>query len=235
MPIAPKTALSLIAGAMRLLGILQPGEVPSADDAADGFDRLNELLDAWRAERLMIPIVAGYSKPMTANKISYTIGVGGDFTAPWPHSIQTATYHRPGVSPLREYSLAILDDQAWGRYQLKTQSGSTPSVVYLIPSMPLASLNVSPVPDGSLALTLNLYLPQPIDSFVDLYTAVAIQPAYLKALRYNLAADLAPDFLAQPRPDVTAIAVDTKKWVKNNNLVISDMLLDPAVILGRGR
>lgn len=235
MPIAPKTALSIISGAMRLLGILQPGEVPSADDAADGFDRLNELLDAWHAERLMVPVVLPYATPLIANQSSYTVGPGGNFSLPWPRSIQTATYRQTVGGQAYDYPLVQLDAIAWSRVTNKGQKSSVPSAIYVVKSEPLQTLLYWPIPDGTIALTGIIYVPTPIDSFVDLYTAVAIPPAYLKALRYNLAADLAPDFLAQPRPDVVQVAAETKKWVKNNNLVISDMLLDPAVVLGRGR
>jgi len=231
-PITPKTALNIIAGALRLLGILQPGEVPSADDAQDGLDRLNELLDGWRAERLMVPVVVPKTiATLTPGKQTYTLGpeLTNDVVIQWPQSLQSVAYTRTVAGQVYEYPITVVDDQAWQRLSPKNLTNSVPSCAYLVHTFP-AQLSLWPIPNGTLPLGGVLYAPTSLDYFTDLYTAVSVQPAYLKALRYNLASDLAPDYVAQPRPDVITVAAETKKWIKNNNLVISDSQLDRAVL-----
>lgn len=52
------TVNDLIRRAMRSLGVLHTGENPSAAEAADALDTLNDLLNAWRNEGLDLEVVS---------------------------------------------------------------------------------------------------------------------------------------------------------------------------------
>ena len=48
------TALDLITGALRDINALESGEVPTAQDANDALQVLNDLLESWSIEKLFI-------------------------------------------------------------------------------------------------------------------------------------------------------------------------------------
>ena len=48
------TALEFIRRALRLANVVGDGQTPEASDAADGLTWLNDMLDSWSAESLMV-------------------------------------------------------------------------------------------------------------------------------------------------------------------------------------
>src|SRR5690242_5956509 len=82
------TSLDLIKSALRLAGVLGTGETPSAAEGQDALVILNQMLDSWNAERLMIYTVARQVFSLVANKQAYTLGSGGDFDTPRPPKIE---------------------------------------------------------------------------------------------------------------------------------------------------
>lgn len=74
------TALDIIKGAMRLIGVLAAGEVPRAEDAQDALLSLNAMINDWQNEPLIDaelspydslaednPLQAGYEKALKYN------------------------------------------------------------------------------------------------------------------------------------------------------------------------
>ncbi len=48
------TAADQINGALRLIGMLAEGEVPSAATSQDALTALNQMIDSWNTERLSV-------------------------------------------------------------------------------------------------------------------------------------------------------------------------------------
>ena len=48
------TPYDIISRALKDIGALEAGEVPSADAAQDAFDMLNDLVDQWSNEEMMV-------------------------------------------------------------------------------------------------------------------------------------------------------------------------------------
>ena len=48
------SAGEIINGSLRLIGALAEGEVPSAETSADALMTMNQMIDSWNTERLMI-------------------------------------------------------------------------------------------------------------------------------------------------------------------------------------
>ena len=48
------TPFDIITRAMKDIGALAAGEVPTADEAQDGFDMMNDMLDQWSNENMMV-------------------------------------------------------------------------------------------------------------------------------------------------------------------------------------
>ncbi len=88
----------LIQDAMVLTGELGRGQTPSIEDKQHALDVLNNLLDIWSTDRLMLPSVKKLDCQLVPGQQDYTIGpTGADFTNERPVLIQTATVIIPGL------------------------------------------------------------------------------------------------------------------------------------------
>jgi hypothetical protein len=83
----PTTAYDIITRAMKDIGALAAGEVPTADEAQDGLDMLNDMLAQWSHETQMVTYKTEIIFPTVQNQIQYTIGPGGQCGATFTGSI----------------------------------------------------------------------------------------------------------------------------------------------------
>ena len=79
--------IDLISRALKDIGALEAGETPTADAAQDAFDMLNDLLDQWSNEDMMVFYKTEVIFPITAGQTQYTIGPGGQIGANFVGSI----------------------------------------------------------------------------------------------------------------------------------------------------
>jgi len=85
------TPLDLITRAMKDIGALAAGELPTADEAQDGFDMMNDMLDQWSNENMMVFYKTEIIFPVVQNQIQYTIGPGGQVGSAFTGSIAGTT------------------------------------------------------------------------------------------------------------------------------------------------
>ena len=71
----------IITRALKDIGALEAGESPSADAAQDAFDMLNDLLDQWSNEDMMVSYKTEIIFPIVNGQTQYTIGQGGEIGA----------------------------------------------------------------------------------------------------------------------------------------------------------
>lgn len=226
------TANDLISSALRLIGVLSSGESPSAAEANDGLTILNQMLDAWSTERLALFTVQRQVVIPATLKQAYTVGSGGDFNIPRPPRID-----RVGVISLTnaaqplELPVEMVTDVGWEAIPVKNISSSLPLKVWNDLGFPLMTLSFWPIP--SVQVNFALYTWTALTQFPDLVTDEEFPPGYLKALRYNLALDLAPEFGREVPQVVAAQAIASKAAIKALNIVPVDLRCDEALI-GRG-
>lgn len=72
------TPLDIIKGSLRSIGVLAGGEAPDPDSANDAFVMLNDMLDMWSNERMMVFCVQEVMHELVGGTYIYTIGSGGD-------------------------------------------------------------------------------------------------------------------------------------------------------------
>jgi len=79
---ASTTALDLITGALRKINALAAGETPNAQDSADAQQVLNDMLELWSIDHLMIYASVENLLNFTPGQYQYTIGtpIGGTLT-----------------------------------------------------------------------------------------------------------------------------------------------------------
>src|SRR6187200_1131218 len=80
------TARNLVERTLKLLGVVAQGETPSSPELSDGWKALNELVDAWATQRLIIYTVQrNTALSLVSGTASYTIGpVSADLIAARP-------------------------------------------------------------------------------------------------------------------------------------------------------
>ena len=81
------TPLDIITRAMKDIGALAGGEVPTADEAQDGLDMLNDLLEQWSNESMMVFYRTELVFNTIQNTVQYTLGPGGSVGATFTGSI----------------------------------------------------------------------------------------------------------------------------------------------------
>jgi hypothetical protein len=76
------TALDLIVGALRKINALAAGETPSAQDSSDALQVLNDMLELWSIDHLMVYASVENILSFTAGQYQYTVGnpVAGTIT-----------------------------------------------------------------------------------------------------------------------------------------------------------
>ena len=73
--------IDIISRAMKDIGALASGETPAPDEAQDAFDMLNDMIDQWSNEDMMIFYKTEIVYPITPGQTQYTIGPGGQIGA----------------------------------------------------------------------------------------------------------------------------------------------------------
>lgn len=225
------TVRQLITSSLRLIGVLASGETLPAADGADALSVLNDLLDAWRAERLTLFEQQRTENTLVGGTQRYTIGTGGAWNQQRPLWIDAAGALFPdGLEiPIKLYSR-----DEWAEQALKDLDSNIPEGIFYNPAFPLGEIDVWPVPDDA-TMKVVLYAPKSgLTSVASLDTVISMPPGWAKALRYNLALDLAPEYGRQADPAVVATAIDAKATIKRANILPEDLAIDPALSAGGG-
>jgi hypothetical protein len=220
-----RTAAQIISDALKLLGVLSAvdgSEVPTTPEQADSFTRLNELIDSWGTHAGTLLVRARVSVPVVTGTQTYTLGPTGTVVVPRPMTIDAAAVLVSGV----EIPVAVLDEQQYAANPIKTLSGTLVTQVLYSPLMgDTGELWVWPVP--AQGQTLVVYYDEPVAQFPDLTTPVTLAPGYARALRTNLAVELAPEFGRQVDPLIDRAAHESLADVKRANARLSDLGLAP--------
>jgi len=206
------TALDMIRRAYRMIGVYSIGESPSADEVVDALAALNSMLGVWANDHLMIYASTQDAITLSPGVGSYTVGPTGDVSSARPASIDTASnLVWNGVS----YSLIVATLDEYQAIKMKTLQSTLPSVIWMNPTFPNATITLYPVP--SLPMTLNLITWKPLSSFASAADSVNLPPGYEECIVSNLACALAPENEVPVPPQVAKMATMSKKAIKRTN------------------
>ena len=208
------TAGDQINRAFRLLGILAEGESPSAAMSQDALVALNQMLDSWNTERLMIYNTIDQVFTWPTGQINRTLGPTGDFVGVRPVLLDDATYYRdPGTNV--SFGIKFINQQQYDGIAVKTVTSTYPQVMWTNMEYPDISMTIYPKPTRDLEWHFISVqeLSQPATLATDLY----FPPGYLRAFAYNLAVEIAPEFGLEPPPQVVKIAMTSKRNLKRIN------------------
>lgn len=206
------TVRDLISGSLRLIQAIATGETPTASELADGLLVLNDMLGNWSTESLLINNRVREVFPLTAGQAAYTMGTGGNFNSARPNEIEEVKLLQDSV----ETPVEIINLQQWSEIALKTNQTTMPTKVYPEMSYPLLTLNFWPVP--SVANSAVIYSRKSLSAFASVNDTFDLPPGYAKAIRYNLAIELAPEYGKQASAEVIAGASDGLANIRRANI-----------------
>lgn len=205
------TARDIIESALRKIQVLGRGQSLDADSAQNGLTALNQMLDSWSIEGGKVFTETRESFPLTIGKSSYTIGAGGDFDTEKPYVITSAFIRVSGD----DYSLDLIDSRTYADIQDKDLKGTYPEFLYYDNNYPIANIILWEVP--ATTSTLHIYSEKPLSNLTGLTTTLVLPKGYERALVYNLAMELAPEYEKEPSPTVQRIASQSKSALTTYN------------------
>lgn len=222
------TAGDIITGALRLIGVVAEGESPSPESAADALSAMNQMIESWNTERLSVFATEDQVFSWPATVISRTLGPTGDFVGNRPILVDDATYFKDpstGVS----YGLKLINQQQYNGIALKTVQSTYPQVMWVNMTYPDIDMYIYPVPTR--VLEFHIVSVEQLSRPAILATNLTFPPGYLRAFRYNLACELAPEFGVEPSRQVQRIAMTSKRNLKRINNP-DDLMSIPYPIVG---
>lgn len=224
-----QSANDVVKSAMRLLHLIDPGETPTTDEANDGLMVLNQMLDGWQIDGLMLFTKDISDFTFVPGTQSYTLGTGGTFNASRPTKIDAASVV---LSPLSSNPIELpitytTDEKQWQEILLKSVTTTYPWFVYDTGDFPLRILKFWPIPGSAHAV--RLYMWHSLSQFADLTTSYLFPPGYAETIRYNLAIRLAGEFGGQLDPTIPTMAQLCLSRLKSSNVEVGLLSCDDAV------
>ena len=226
------TAGDQINRALRLLGVLAEGETPSAATSQDGLTALNQMIDSWNTERLSVFSTQDQIFTWPAGQITRTLGPSGDFIGNRPVLFDDATYYRDAGTNV-SFGIKFINQQQYDGIAVKTVTSTYPQVIFVNMTYPDATMTVYPKPTRD--LEWHFISVQELSNPAVLTTNLTFPPGYLRAFVYNLAMEIAPEFGVEPSPQVTRIAMTSKRNLKRINNPDDIMSMPYSLIATRQR
>ena len=222
------TANDQINGALRLLGVLAEGETPSAATSQDALAALNQMIDSWSTERLAVFSTQDQVFSWPPGVYERTLGPTGNFVGNRPILVDDSTYFKDPASGI-SYGLKLINQQQYNGIAVKTVTSTYPQVMWVNMTFPDITMTVYPVPTK--VLEFHIVSVNPLTAPATLSTTLAFPPGYLRAFRYCLACELAPEFGVEPSPTVMRVAMTSKRNLKRINNP-DDIMSIPYSIVG---
>jgi hypothetical protein len=248
------TTRELLSGAHRLLGLVNSGNVLPEAVYQDNLVALNQMIDSWSTERLAVFCTQDMTYYWTAGARIRTLGPTGDFVyilgnqsdtpivtqgddyigvdgsqPARPILLEDSTYFRDPTTNV-SYGIKFINQLQYNNIAVKTVQSTYPQVMFVNMTFPNITLSVYPVPNRM--LEFHFISVQPLANPATLDTDLAFPPGYLRAFRYNLALELAPEFNVEPSTEVRRIAMYSKRNLKRINNP-DDLMAMPYSLMAR--
>ena len=227
-----ETAGDIINGSLRLLGVLAEGETPSAETSQDALRAMDQMIDSWNTERLSVFATQDQIFTWPSGQLSRTLGPSGDFVGNRPILLEDSTYFRdPGTGV--SYGIKFINQQQYNGIAVKTVTSTFPQVIFVNMTYPDVEMFVYPRPTRD--LEWHFISVEELTQPATLATVLHFPPGYLRAFRYNLACELAPEFGVEPAPQVQRIAMTSKRNLKRINNPDDIMSMPYSIVATRQR
>ena len=226
------TARDLINDAHRLLGLTASGNVLPEVVYQDNINAFNMMIDSWNTEKLSIFNTQDQIYQWEASERTKTLGPSGDFVGNRPILLDDSTYFRdPGTNV--SFGIKFINQQQYDGIAVKTVTSTYPQVMWINMEYPNITMTIYPVPTR--VLEWHFISVSELSMPASLSTQLLFPPGYLRAFRYNLALELAPEFNVNPSAQVQRIAMTSKRNIKRINNPDDVMSLPYSLVATRQR
>lgn len=230
------TGYQAVYGALRVLKIVRfPQQTPSPDQLADGLTFLNNMLDSWSTQRILIPYTSLTTYALTAATAAYPIGptAASPFNVPRPIRIDAAGIVQAASGVYYRTPLKIVSQKEYAEILDKTTTADIPEILYYSPSFGNGTVTVWPIPNVSTSTLLELSAWAALPAFPDSVspgTDVPIAPGYARAIIYNLAVEMEPSMEGATLDAADAkTAAESKQYIMELNSEMVPQVPDGAI------
>lgn len=227
------SAQTLIVSTFRMLGITAQAEDPNAPEIQDAFARLNELIDGWAIDRLTQRLVTRTEWATVAGQASYRIGPASvtptpDWIGERPEFVETVKLLLTNSTPHTEIPLGEFTDGTYMSVMQKALPNSQPTAWKYEPTVPAGTFTFWPVFDSA-AYPVVVYTLQTLPVFANLTTQYVLRSGYMRALRYNLAVEIAHEYGRELPQSIALLALQSKAALDSSNVPMLDLGVDPGL------
>lgn len=226
------TARDLLNDAHRLLNLTASGNTLPEAALQDNLVSLNDMIDSWGTEKLATFTTQEQVFSWLPGRVSQTLGPTGDFVGDRPVLMDDATYFidpANGVS----FGIKIINQQQYDGIAVKTVTSTYPQVMWINTNFPNIDIHLYPVPTK--VLEWHFVSAAALSQPATLTTSILFPPGYMRAFRYNLACEIAPEFGVEPSLQVKRIAMTSKRNLKRINNPDDIMSLPYSIVGTRQR
>ena len=226
------TVRELLNDTHRLLNLTASGNVVPEVNYQDNLRTLNQMLDSWNTERLSVFSTQDQVFTWPAGVLSRTLGPTGDFSGNRPVLLDDSTYFRDASTGI-SYGIKFINQQQYNGIAVKTVTSTFPQVIFVNNTFPDIEMYIYPRPTRE--LEWHFISVEELTEPATLTTVLSFPPGYLRAFRYNLACELAPEFGIEPLPQVQRIAMTSKRNLKRINNPDDIMSMPYSIVATRQR
>ena len=226
------TVRELLNDTHRLLNLTASGNVVPEVNYQDNLRTLNQMLDSWNTERLSVFSTQDQGFTWPAGVLSRTLGPTGDFSGNRPVLLDDSTYFRDASTGI-SYGIKFINQQQYNGIAVKTVTSTFPQVIFVNNTFPDIEMFIYPRPTRD--LEWHFISVEELTKPALLATELTFPPGYLRAFRYNLACEMAPEFGVEPSPQVQRIAMTSKRNLKRINNPDDIMSLPYSMVATRQR
>lgn len=200
----PNVNLTTIAtAAAQYLMVIDPGGTLSTAQLDQARRAMNNLLDNWSSEQLMVPSFRLQTFSLSANVGAYTIGTGQTWNTTRPVSIETAVHINTLNAVPLETPIGVVNAAQWAAIQDRSESQNFIKSLFYDRGYPTGNVYVSPRP---LAGSIQIGTYDALTQFADNTTPINVVVGYQDALELMLAIKVAPMYDMAPSGSLIKMA-----------------------------
>ena len=191
----------------RICQVIGPGEqLDDTPQEQEAFEYLNSLIGSWSARNILLYSSVIDKFTLTSGKNEYSWGTGSVWDTARPNYIEDAyiTYNNT------DSSLKLITEQWYFDLSNKEMSGQ-PFFLYYKPDYPFGKVFLYNTPNKNYQITLSSF--KQLISFNSVEDEITLPAYYIKALKYNIAIELAAEYAQELQPSVLMLAVDSLNYV----------------------
>jgi len=180
--------LTIIKGALRLVGAISQGETPTTTQTSEAMEALNMMTKSLAAKGLPLWVISNVVITTVQGTASYNVGPSQTVDVPKPLKVQQAFYTKNSVDvPMR-----VITRDEYERLGNKTSQG-TPAMVYYEPLRDYGVVHLFPVPDSQIP-TVTIIGQHHMQDFSTSADNPDFPQEWFETLKYSLAVRLAGEY-----------------------------------------